>query len=310
MKKPEEHFMEKNLPMNKASKTGLHPNNIHRYGYDFELLTKMDPELIPFIKPNAYGNISIEFSDPDAVLALNRALLLAHHGIKNWNIPVGNLCPPIPGRADYLYHIADLIGYKRSAHNGADITGLDIGTGASGIYPLLGTSIFGWNFISSDISAHSIQNVQKILTSNPQVKSLIACRLQPEPQSIFKNIVLKGEKLDFTICNPPFHSSANEAAQASHRKNKNLALNTKVLNFGGKSNELWCAGGEKKFILSMIHESILYKTQCKWFSTLVSKNESLPVLIKKLDEVKANHKVIEMAQGQKKSRILAWSFNP
>lgn len=294
--------------MNKEPKAGLHPENIHKYGYDFDVLTKADHELKPFVKPNAHGNISIDFADPKAVLALNRALLFTHHKIKNWSLPPGNLCPPIPGRVDYLYYLADLLGNIESINSDGIIKGIDIGTGASGIYPLLGASMFGWKFIATDIDSKSLTNVQNILSHNPQISGLIECRLQTEPQSIFKNIISKEELVDFTMCNPPFHSSAKEAAQASQRKTKNLALNQKVLNFGGKNNELWCAGGEKRFVSNMIQESMLYKKQCRWFTTLISQKESLPPLIKKLDEVRADHKVIEMAQGQKKSRILAWRF--
>jgi 23S rRNA (adenine1618-N6)-methyltransferase len=288
-------------------KAGLHPENIHRFGYDFDLLVRNYPGLRKFVKPNPYGNISIDFADPSAVVALNKALLLTYYGIKNWKIPAGNLCPPIPGRADYLYHIKDLFGIKGDK-NLPQLKGMDIGTGASGIYTLIGASLFGWKFICTDIDKKSITNVKSIVSANPTISGLIDCRLQQHASLIFKNVWKLDEKLDFTICNPPFHASAKDAAQATGRKNKNLELKSKVLNFGGKSNELWCPGGEKRFVSKMIQESVIFQGHCKWFTTLISKKESLPPLIKKLDEVKANHQIIEMAQGQKKSRILAWRF--
>jgi len=289
-----------------SPKGGLHPKNIHRFGYDFEALIEADTELKQFVKLNPFGTISIDFSDPKAVLALNRALLASSYGINNWQLPTGNLCPPIPGRADYLYYLADLLALD--GDEGKLITGLDIGTGASGIYPLIGASEFGWKFICTDIDTVALENFEGILSHNPKLAPLITCRLQTHTSRIFRNVWEKDEMMDFTMCNPPFHSSAKEAAQATQRKNRNLAIKDKVQNFGGKHHELWFPGGEKRFVTNMIQESIFYKTQCRWFTTLVSKKESLPVLIKKLDEIMANYKVIEMAQGQKKSRILAWRF--
>lgn len=290
--------------MTENAKAELHPKNIHRFGYDFDRLIKADADLGNYVRPNAYGNISINFADPKAVLALNRALLQSSYGIKNWKIPQGNLCPPIPGRADYLYYIADLLELP----TGSKITGMDIGTGASGIYPLIGASEFGWNFICTDVEKSSLDNLESILKDNPQISHLIDYRLQTHTSRIFRNVWGKDEFIEFTMCNPPFHSSAKEAAQASQRKNRNLALKSNVKNFGGNHNELWFPGGEKRFVSNMIQESIFYKTQCRWFTTLISKKESLPILIKKLYEVQADYKIIEMAQGHKKSRVLAWHF--
>lgn len=290
--------------MTDNAKAGLHPKNIHRFGYDFDALIKADDELKKYVKPNPYGNLSIDFADPKAVFALNKALLQSSYSIQNWQIPAGNLCPPIPGRADYLYYIADLLGVTGKSN----MIGMDIGTGASGIYPLIGASEFGWKFICTDIDKGSLANLGSILESNPQINHLIECRLQSHTSRIFRNVWEKDEKVDFTMCNPPFHASAKEAAQASHRKNRNLALKSTVKNFGGKNNELWFPGGEQRFVSNMIQESIFYKTQCKWFTTLISKKESLPGLSKKLKDIGADFKIIEMAQGQKKSRILAWKF--
>ncbi|HSJ69608.1 MAG TPA: 23S rRNA (adenine(1618)-N(6))-methyltransferase RlmF [Anditalea sp.] len=290
--------------MTENAKAELHPNNIHRFGYDFDRLIKADADLGKYVRPNAYGTLSINFADPKAVLALNRALLQSSYGIKNWKIPQGNLCPPIPGRADYLYYIADLLELP----TGSKITGMDIGTGASGIYPLIGASEFGWNFICTDVEKSSLDNLESILKDNPQISHLIDCRLQTHTSRIFRNVWGKDEFIEFTMCNPPFHSSAKEAAQASQRKNRNLALKSNVKNFGGNHNELWFPGGEKRFVSNMIQESIFYKTQCRWFTTLISKKDSLPTLIKKLYEVQADYKIIEMAQGHKKSRVLAWHF--
>ena len=58
---------------------------------------------------------------------LNRALLKADYGIDFWDIPPNYLCPPIPGRVDYIHHLADLLA--RSNNNeiprGPQIKALD-----------------------------------------------------------------------------------------------------------------------------------------------------------------------------------------
>jgi 23S rRNA (adenine1618-N6)-methyltransferase len=114
----------------------------------------------------------------------------------------------------------------------------------------------------------------------------------------------------------------DEASAGTLRKlqglNKNKAKNlsksqlqnqTTSLNFGGQAAELYCEGGEAAFVERMIHESADFKAQCCWFSSLISKADSLPGVYRALKKVAAVHvKTIDMAQGQKKSRLVAWTF--
>ncbi|WP_315980201.1 RlmF-related methyltransferase [Aliamphritea spongicola] len=92
----------------KQVKSGLHPRNKHRFGYDFDALQKVLPELAGFVT-DIRGRQSVDFSDPQAVRCLNQALLKYHYGIAFWELPEGYLCPPVPGRADYVHHLADLL---------------------------------------------------------------------------------------------------------------------------------------------------------------------------------------------------------
>jgi 23S rRNA (adenine1618-N6)-methyltransferase len=297
-----------------AEKDNLHPRNLHRQGYDFERLIKTTPELRPFVKLNQYNTESINFSDPDAVKTLNRALLKQFYGIKHWDIPAGYLCPPIPGRADYIHYVADLLaeGNKGVIPAGDQIKVLDIGTGANCVYPLIGNSVYGWQFVGTDIDPVAISSANQIITGNPQIKDNIVCRLQTNSADVFKRVIKTGEVFDLTICNPPFHASWQEAQAGTNRKWDNLN-NTKspkaVLNFGGKNNELWCAGGEAMFIRHMIEQSALFAKSVLWFSTLVSKKDTLAGVYKGLRKVEAvDIKTISMSQGQKVSRIVAWTF--
>jgi len=286
-------------------KAGLHPRNRFNTRYDFPQLIACCPPLAAFVKPNAYGDDSIDYADPLAVKALNQALLKQAYGLAHWDIPPGYLCPPIPGRSDYLHHLADLIAQRR----GPAVRVLDIGTGANCIYPFIGASEYGWRFVGSDVDPAAWCWAKKNVASNPSVAGLIECRLQKSAAQCFHSIIQPGEHFDLTLCNPPFHSSATEAAAGTQRKLRNLGGKKAGLNFGGKANELWCEGGELGFIRRMIEESVAFAGQCSWFTTLVSKSEHLPRLEQALRRVKAaTVKVIDMAQGQKKSRILAWRF--
>ena len=297
-----------------VEKTTLHPRNIHRFSYDFKKLIDSSPELEAFVFTNEHEIESIDFSNPNAVKALNKALLISDYDINYWDIPKDYLCPPIPGRADYIHYIADLLGESNNGTipEGENVIGLDIGIGANCIYPIIGFSAYNWSFVGTDIDENAIQNCKKIITENPKLKDAISLQLQAEPRYIFKNIILPEDKFAFTICNPPFHSSQEEATKATVRKLNNLE-NTRttkpVLNFGGQNAELWCSGGEIGFITQMIYESVKYPLQCFWFTTLVSKKDNLKSIYKTLNKVGAVAiKTIEMAQGQKTSRIVAWTF--
>jgi 23S rRNA (adenine1618-N6)-methyltransferase len=299
-------------PIDSAEKTGLHPRNPHRFRYDFQALIASCNDLAPFIKTNQYNTESIDFSNPDAVKMLNRAILKHFYTISLWDIPKNYLCPPIPGRADYIHYIADLLSDDNQGKipSNNNIKVLDIGVGANCVYPIIGSQSYGWQFVGSDIDPMAIKSAQNIIKSNPILSNKIECRLQTSSNQIFNDIIAPNERFDISICNPPFHASAEDAAAGSQRKVRNLGLKDKPkLNFGGQNTELWCEGGEEAFIKKMIFESLDFNQQFLWFTTLVSKKEHLPSIYYYLKQARATEvKTINMAQGQKISRIVAWSF--
>ena len=296
------------------SKKNFHPRNKHQSRYDFELLMSGKPELKTFITLNPKGEQTIDFHNPDAVKMLNSALLKQHYQVENWDIPADYLSPPIPGRADYIHHIADLLSTKNDKNipKGIQVKCLDIGVGANCIYPILGNRIYGWSFIGSDIDRVAIEAAQKNIDQNPFLKNKIELRLQNDSKAIFSGIFKTDEYIDLTLCNPPFHVSSKEAKKATRRKLKNLKgekVKSITRNFGGQHNELWCEGGERKFIENMIRESVNFSKNCFWFTTLVSKQSNLKPIEVALKKVKAAEtKLIEMGHGNKISRIIAWTF--
>ncbi|CDT88840.1 hypothetical protein VCR3J2_320275 [Vibrio coralliirubri] len=317
---------------------GLHPRNQHTGRYNFELLVAALPELNEHLIKNPVGEDTINFSDPLAVKLLNKALLAHHYGVKHWDIPAGYLCPPIPGRADYIHRVADILNSdgQGEPYNHASVKALDIGVGANCIYPIIGATEYKWRCTGTDVDPVSIKTANFIAESNPNLKGKIRARLQADSESIFKGVIKDNERYDVTICNPPFHSSLEEAEKGSQRKLDNLAANrakkagqsfkpetnkkpvkldksTKqakpTLNFGGQKAELWCPGGEAAFIMKMARESQLFATQVLWFTTLISKKDNVDMVRSELGKLRAKQvKVVEMSQGQKVSRFIAWTF--
>ena len=293
-------------------KSGLHPRNRHQAPYDFDALCQRTPELRPLVFVNEHGTQTLDFADPAAVKALNKALLALHYGIAHWDLPAGYLCPPIPGRVDYLHRVADLLAESAGCvPTGKGVRVLDIGVGANCIYPLLGAREYGWRFVGSDIDPVSVKAAALLAKSNG-LGGQIECRHQGNAKHVFRGIISPQERFALTLCNPPFHGSLDEASKGSERKLRNLGKTVQgqpVLNFGGQKAELWCEGGEAGFLATMIVQSKEFAAQCLWFSSLVSKKENLLAAKKALAQVGARQvRVIDMAQGNKVSRILAWSF--
>jgi 23S rRNA (adenine1618-N6)-methyltransferase len=295
-------------------KTSLHARNKNRKRYDFDALLIAVPELTKYICPNPIGISSIDFTNPIAVKLLNKALLHHYYGITSWEFPDKNLCPPIPGRADYIHYAADLLAETNASKipSRNNITCLDIGMGASCIYPIIGVVEYGWRFIATDIDVKSIASAQHIINSNDILKDKIECRLQKNPAHIFEEVLNPRDKIDITVCNPPFHASIEEAQKGTRRKIKNLSGEKgkmPVLNFSGMRNELVYDGGEYQFIQNMIRESAQFSKSCFWFSTLVSKESNLKRVYKSLKNVQTTEfKTIPMGTGNKSSRIVAWTF--
>lgn len=292
----------------------MHPRNRHSGRYDFPALIRALPELAGFTGPNPAGEPTIDFADPAAVLALNRALLRHHYGVTQWQLPAGYLCPPIPGRVDYLHHLADLLTpWGGEIPRGPAVRILDVGTGANCIYPLLGAAEYGWSFVGTELDAVALQAARANANASPALAGRIEVRDQPRANGIFTGVTQPGETFAATMCNPPFHASAADALAGTTRKVRNLGGNPRApaLNFGGRSHELWCQGGEAAFVRRMIRESADRPDLSVWFTTLIAKRESLPAVERTLHQVRPTQiRTIPLAQGQKRSRVLAWTFQP
>ena len=297
--------------------TLLHPRNPHHGRYDLTALCASNPELRSYLKRNPKNEETIDFGDSNAVLHLNKALLAHYYHVTNWQIPEGYLCPPIPGRADYIHYIADLLTSVDNPQvpTGKNIRVLDIGSGANCIYPIIGSQAYGWKFVGTDIDPIAVKTARVIVQSNPCLSKLIELRQQSNLNAIFKGIINSTDIFDLSMCNPPFHASEAQAQAANQRKRNNLNKGNpdksdRTRNFGGQKNELWCDGGEMGFLTRMANESVEYSRQVTWFTSLVSKGSNIPPLKRLLSRLGAQKiDVLKMNQGQKSSRLLVWSFS-
>jgi hypothetical protein len=97
-----------------VSRRRIHPRNAFQGSYDMDRLCAAHPNLSQFIIPaseSRSGRSTIDFSNAFSVRALNAALLAADYGVHSWeeeHLPTNSLCPPVPGRADYIHYLADV----------------------------------------------------------------------------------------------------------------------------------------------------------------------------------------------------------
>ena len=291
----------------------MHAQNPYVDRYDLKRLVKHNPELKTHIILNPSKEDTIDFSDSASVYELNRAMLLADFNLDRFELPMGYLIPPVPGRLEYLLHIQEFLTNQFNSDQNTKLRGLDIGSGANGIYCILGAQYFNWNMVGSECDENAIKIAKANISPTKSLKNKIIIRHQENKSFLFKNVIQPGEQFDFTVFNPPFHKSKENALKGSQKKLNNLGREFDkeqvALNFEGQANELWCNGGEALFIKRLIKESILFKNQVKVFSTLVSKTNSLANIDKQLKKAKANSYVIPMDLGNKKSRIVLWWFD-
>eukprot|EP00887_Chlorella_sp_A99_P005035 scaffold4.g5035.t1 len=131
------------------------------------------------------GRPTINFGSTEACRALTAALLDADFGIV-WDVPPGQLVPPLTNRANYIHWLEDLLAL--SAPPG-EVVGLDIGCGANLIYPLLGAAIAGWRFVAADVTSVALAWAARNREANSRLAPLIDVRrvaMQPEQRAFHR----------------------------------------------------------------------------------------------------------------------------
>lgn len=232
---------------------------------------------------------------------MTQALLQKDFSLKV-QLPTDRLCPPIPNRLNYILWIQDILDPFHSA-SAAAVRGIDVGTGASCIYPLLGCRISpSWSFIATEIDPLSYDCASDNVASNG-LQSRIHLHKVVSREPILSPL-LGSDAFDFTMCNPPFYSSREEMEKSAAEKEFSpSAVCT------GTDTEMITPGGESAFVRQMVTESLIYRTKCRWFTSMLGKLSSLTEVFNCLQENGVeNYAITEFLQGQTRRWAIGWSF--
>lgn len=257
-----------------------------------------DPDVTPACA------FSLNFKDPEAVRALTCTLLKEDFGL-TIDIPLERLIPTVPLRLNYIHWVEDLIGHQ-DADKRVLRRGIDIGTGASCIYPLLGSTLNGWYFLATEVDDMCFNYAKKNVEQN-NLSDLI--KVVKVPQKTLLMDALKEESeiiYDFCMCNPPFFANQLEAKGVNSRNPRRPPPSS--VNTGGIT-EIMAEGGELEFVKRIIHDSLQLKKRLRWYSCMLGKKCSLAPLKEEL-KIQGVPKVThtEFCQGRTMRWALAWSF--
>ncbi|EPS95167.1 hypothetical protein FOMPIDRAFT_1054415 [Fomitopsis schrenkii] len=113
-----------------------------------------------------------------------------------------------------------------------------------------------------------------------------------------------GQVFDFTMCNPPFYSSKEDAQRSAEATDSRPnAVCT------GAELEMTTPGGEAAFVCKMVRESLELRSRYRWFTSMLGKLSSLAEIIALLREHQIdNYAFTEFVQGQTRRWAIAWSF--
>lgn len=287
---------------------------------DHEELASAYPNLQPFlVSGRQNGASSIDFLSAEATRFYNQALLHRWFGIK-LSLPSNHLCPTALSRTRYIRWIASLVQYCPSQQE--QIVGIDVGTGASCVYPLLGKAIYNWNFIATDIDDESLASAAENVKQNCWTDSISVIRaarqdLSDGGQSTQSPLfhILQGaldapstRKLQessptfssahFSMCNPPFFESVEDKVP----RQDTVCIAT--------ASELATSGGEVEFVKQMMYESAQLGERVSWYTTLLGKKSSLYPLVAYLKTLNPlDIQDTTFKQGRNTRWALAWTFS-
>jgi 23S rRNA A1618 N6-methylase RlmF len=277
------------------------------------------------------GQPSLDWNNPESLCELTKALLHKDFGV-TIELPLDQLCPTVTSRVNYILWLEDLLDLPSTSLRPAkrlktgttdtslstqpQIRGIDIGTGASCVYPLLGVSMNGWKFVATDIDETSVSWAQKNVAMNGwedfvQVKHVSSDSIL---LSLFPDVLPSGQEeegdlskkstpenfskeFDFCMCNPPFFESLEQKIENPHTQ------------CNATQGELVTEGGEVAFVIKMAEESLLLRDRITWYTSLLGRKVSVKKILKFLHEngIK-NTRTTTFYQGHTTRWAIAWSF--
>ncbi|KAK6507467.1 hypothetical protein TWF481_005899 [Arthrobotrys musiformis] len=281
----------------------MHPKNVYKNGVSFAQLAKEYPGLAKCLK----GTSSIDFHDPESIRQLAKALLKKEFKLEV-DLPEDRLCPGVPNRLNYILWLSDLLldTHEERSPGPPKVTGIDIGTGASAIYPLLGCSHFPtWHFLATEIDPKSLSHAATNISQNELEDRITLLDVSSSSTILPEGEIISHERVDFTMCNPPFYSSIND--MLSSAKNKAVPALSACT---GSTTEMVTEGGEVAFVNRMVDESLKLQQKVRWYTSMLGKRSSVEKVVEKLKENKVDNYIVgEFVQGAKTRRwAVGWSF--
>ncbi|KAK9871833.1 hypothetical protein WA026_014290 [Henosepilachna vigintioctopunctata] len=281
----------------------MHPRNIYIKPPNFKELAILYPEFRKYLQQDIAGKVTLDFKDVNAIRALSRVLLLKDFDL-NVEIPLNKLIPTIPLRLNYLLWIEDLLNIERI--NLDKVYGIDIGTGASCVYPLMAAKKFNWNMVGTEIDKDSLECAKKNISNNFLNEKVMV--YESTKNTLLKEVVQNMNlEFHFCMCNPPFFSSTQEL-HPFFKSRKSTRPHPKNA-FCASIGEVVVNGGEIQFISNLINESAELKNKVKIFTTMIGHKSSLvplKALLRKLEV--CSFKQTEFCQGHTTRWGLAWTF--
>ncbi|KAI7869094.1 uncharacterized protein EV154DRAFT_432044 [Mucor mucedo] len=266
----------------------MHPRSVFNKEPDFNRLAEKYESFEKFVKVGNNKRAYIDFKDPEAFDI-------------DIDFPLDSLCPAVPNRLNYILWLQDLI--DDTLTDAKDIIGIDIGVGASCIYPLLGCATdLNWRFLGTDIDLRSIDYAKENVKRN-HLEDRITIQHTADPSKIF---LLEDTVpvYTFSMCNPPFYSSQEELDEGLD--NKELEPSA-VCN--GSNGEMITEGGEYGFISRMIEESLILQKRVIWYTSMMGLKRTIRPLVRLLKESGiSNYVVTNFTQGNTTRWAIAWSF--
>ncbi|KAM3965181.1 U6 small nuclear RNA (adenine-(43)-N(6))-methyltransferase [Aphomia sociella] len=277
----------------------MHSRNIYKIPPDFAKLAKMYPEFHNISKMDVTGKITIDFKDPYALRVLTKCLLKSDFNL-DVDIPEDRLVPTLPLRLNYILWIEDILSAINKSNN---VHGVDIGTGACAIYPLLATTKNKWHMLGTETDEKSFQKAQENITKN-KLQDVIEVR-KNETSSVIQHLFCVDSKqvYNFSMCNPPFYSSLQELCES-----RSPARLPPKNGFTGSPQELITDGGELEFCRKYIKESKEHQDEIIIYTTMIGHKYNLQELLQDLKEEGITFTYTEFCQGRVTRWGLAWTY--
>lgn len=290
----------------------MHRNNIFRKEPDFRKLACDYQELEKYMIRNKNNKSKFDFKNPDAVKALTCALLHRYFQ-KTITLPPDRLIPAVPQRLNYVCWVEDLIKLVEQQIPELNITGLDIGTGASCIFPILCCHRNpSWSFVGVEPDEKSYKSAYDNVERNFMQDKIRVVKITTDDQ-LSDILSLACQPLTFIMCNPPFFE---EGYGVTMELDSDLNKGSRPKSDANCSNEIESitSGGEIAFVGYLIEQSMNFKEDVIIYSSMLGKKQSLMHFKQTFASLQTNENLswtwAELCQGKTIRYAIAWTFKP